>query len=197
MGFELHPSSREGNSLSNVRFTKLQGMGNDFLVVEAEDVALLEPESTDVPGRADTESSAGSPTQLAVSMCNRNYGAGADGLIFVSRSRLADADFASRIFNSDGTEAGVSGNGTRCVAAYVYHKEMWQAPEVRIATVAGIKAGRLVSRAGSQFEFEFDMGKPRLASADVPMALDPPATRVVGYPLHLGGDMIEVTCLSM
>ena len=166
--------------MSDLHFTKLQGMGNDFLIIEVDEVGTLRAAS-----------------QMALEMCHRNYGAGADGLIFITRARHADADFASRIFNSDGTEAGVSGNGTRCVAAYVYHRGMWQAPEVRIATAAGIKAGRLVSRAGSQFEFEFDMGKPRLASADVPMALDPPATRVVGYPLHLGGDMIEVTCLSM
>ena len=197
MGFELHPSSREGNALSNVRFTKLQGMGNDFLVVEAEDVALLAPESTDVPGRADTESSAGSPAQLAVSMCNRNYGAGADGLIFVSRSRLAGDDFASRIFNSDGSEAGVSGNGTRCLAAYLYYEGLWSEPEVDIDTQAGVKRGRLVSRQGSRFEFEFDMGKPDLSSRAVPMALDHPRDRVVSYPLHLGGDMFDVTCLSM
>src|ERR1700754_2312581 len=90
-------------------FTKLQGMGNDFLIVEVDDV--------------DRWTMAG---QTAIEMCNRNYGAGADGLIFVSGARTDAADFDSRIFNSDGSEAGISGNGTRCVAAYVYFKKGWQ-----------------------------------------------------------------------
>lgn len=161
-------------------FTKLQGMGNDFLVVEVDDVSVL----------PDAE-------RLAVELCNRNYGAGADGLIFVARAKDAAADFDSRIFNSDGSEAGVSGNGTRCVAAYVYDKALWTEPAVRIATAAGVKRGRLAARDGHRFEFEFDMGEPRLSSEAVPMALDFPLEHVVRYPLHIGGDMIEVTCLSM
>lgn len=161
-------------------FTKLQGMGNDFLIVAVDEVEAL-------PGAE----------PLAIEMCHRNYGAGADGLIFVTRARTAAADFDSRIFNSDGSEAGISGNGTRCVAAYVYFKQLWHDPEVRIHTAAGIKHGRLVARNGDRFEFEFDMGRPRLDSEAVPMLLDSPLEHVVRYPLHIGGDMIEVTCLSM
>src|ERR1051325_10435661 len=130
-------------------------MGNDFLVVEADDVSEL----------PDAE-------RLAVEWCNRNYGAGADGLIFVAKAKGEAADFNSRIFNSDGSEAGVSGNGTRCVAAYVYYKERWTDAAVRIATAAGVKRGRLAARDGHRFEFEFDMGEPRLSSEAVPMALD-------------------------
>jgi diaminopimelate epimerase len=166
--------------VNNTRFTKLQGMGNDFLVVEVEEIESLP-----------------APDELALQMCNRNYGAGADGLIFVTPSHEAGADFASRIFNSDGSEAGVSGNGTRCVAAYLYHAGRWNEQEIRIQTAAGVKRGRLISRQGVRFEFEFDMGKPDLSSLGVPMALDRPLERVVRYPLHLGGDMLEVTCLSM
>jgi diaminopimelate epimerase len=166
--------------LNNIRFTKLQGMGNDFLVVEVEEIESLP-----------------APDELALQMCNRNYGAGADGLVFVTPSNEAGADFASRIFNSDGSEAGVSGNGTRCVAAYLYQAGLWNEQEIKIRTAAGVKHGRLVSRQGVRFEFEFDMGKPDLSSLGVPMALGRPHERVVRYPLHLGGDMIEVTCLSM
>ena len=166
--------------MNNTRFTKLQGMGNDFLVVEIEEI-----ESLFAPG------------DLALQMCNRNYGAGADGLVFVGPSREAGADFTSRMFNSDGSEAGVSGNGTRCVAAYLYQAGLWKEQEIRIQTAAGVKRGRLISRQGVRFEFEFDMGKPDLSSLGVPMALDHPLERVVRYPLHLGGDMLEVTCLSM
>ena len=166
--------------MSERHFTKLQGMGNDFLIVEVDEVSAL-------PDAA----------RLARAMCHRHYGAGADGLIFVARAQGDEADFDSRIFNSDGSEAGVSGNGTRCVAAYVYFKKLWLDRDVRIATAAGIKRGRLAAQDGHRFEFEFDMGEPRLHSEAVPMLLDFPLEHVVRYPLHLGGDMIEVTCLSM
>src|SRR5258708_4878199 len=167
-------------TLSGLQFTKLQGMGNDFLVVEVAELAKV----------VDAKN-------LAIAMCQRNYGAGADGLIFVAPAEDSGVDFQSRIFNSDGSEAGISGNGTRCVAAYVYSKRLWSAPAVRIGTAAGVKVGALANRDGERFEFEFDMGVPRLASFDVPMALDFPLDQVVRYPLHIGGDMIEVTCLSM
>ncbi len=166
--------------MESIEFTKLQGMGNDFLIVEVEDVSSL---------RAARE--------MARAMCSRNFGAGADGLIFVTRARHGDADFASRIFNSDGSEAGVSGNGTRCLAAYLYYKGLWGDPQIRIATASGVKTGRLVARDGTHFDFEFAMGEPRFSSVDVPMALERPLDRVVRYPLRIGGDVLEVTCLSM
>jgi diaminopimelate epimerase len=166
--------------VSEIKFTKLQGLGNDFLVIEADDVGSLR-----------------SASEMARLLCNRNFGAGADGVIFLTHSRHDDADFASRIYNSDGSEAGVSGNGVRCVAAYLYYKRLWDQPEVRIATAAGVKHGRLVGRERAMFEFEFDMGTPRFSSDDVPMALDHRLAQVVRYPLRLGGDVLEVTCLSM
>lgn len=166
--------------MADLGFTKAQGMGNDFLIIEVEDIALLH-----------------TATELAVQMCERNYGAGADGIVFVTRVRNDRADFSSRIFNADGSEAGVSGNGTRCAAAYLYYAGLWSEPKIRIATAAGVKYGRLVSREGTRFEFEFDMGRPVLSSEAVPMTLSSPLEEVVRYPLNLGGDLIEVTCLSM
>lgn len=166
--------------MSDIRFIKAQGMGNDFLIIEVDDVATLQNVGT-----------------TARQMCQRNYGAGADGIVFVTRARQPHADFASRIFNADGSEAGVSGNGTRCAAAFLFHSGMWSDPQVRIDTAAGVKQGRLVAREGSRFEFEFDMGRPSLPSEAVPMSVTPAIDRVVRYPLHLGGDLLEVTCLSM
>lgn len=164
----------------DIKFTKTQGMGNDFLIVEVEDVDELQ-----------------SASELAREMCQRNYGAGADGVVFVTRARNKEADFASRIFNADGSEAGVSGNGTRCAAAYLYYAGLWSEHEIRIATAAGVKHGRMVSRSGNRFDFEFDMGKPNLSSESVPMNISPRLEPVVRYPLHIGGDVVEVTCLSM
>lgn len=166
--------------MSNIEFTKTQGMGNDFLIVEVEDVDALQTAS-----------------ELAREMCQRNYGAGADGIVFVTRARREHSDFASRIFNADGSEAGVSGNGTRCAAAYLYHAGLWSAPEIRIATAAGVKHGRMVSRAGTRFEFEFDMGRPSFSSESVPMNISPPLEQVARYPLRTGGEVVEVTCFSM
>lgn len=166
--------------MADLEFTKTQGMGNDFLIIEVEDIVPLQ-----------------TAAELAVQMCERNYGAGADGIVFVSRTRDDSADFSSRIFNADGSEAGVSGNGTRCAAAYLYYAGLWGEPEIRIATAAGVKYGRLVSREGTRFEFEFDMGQPAFSSEAVPMTLSSPLEEVVRYPLNLGGDLLEVTCLSM
>jgi diaminopimelate epimerase len=166
--------------VSDIRFTKAQGMGNDFLIIEVDDVAALPTAS-----------------KLAREMCERNYGAGADGIVFVCRAGRDDTDFASRIFNADGSEAGVSGNGTRCTAAYLYFAGLWREPLIKIATAAGVKRGRLVDREGPRFEFEFDMGKPNLSSESVPMSVTPSIEPVVKYPLRLGADVLEVTCLSM
>jgi diaminopimelate epimerase len=166
--------------VSDLKFTKAHGLGNDFLIIESADVSTLRTAS-----------------ELAREMCQRNYGAGADGIVFVAPARHQDADFASRIFNADGSEAGVSGNGTRCAAAYLFYAGLWSAPRVRIATAAGIKFGRLVSRRGTSFEFEFDMGRPDLSSEAVPISINPPVEHVIRFPLHLGGDIYEVTCLSM
>jgi diaminopimelate epimerase len=166
--------------VGELRFTKVQGLGNDFLIIPADDVESLK----------------GAPA-LARSMCERNYGAGADGIVFVAPPVKPGAAFASRIFNADGSEAEISGNGTRCAAAYLYHTKRWSEPEIRIETVAGTKTGRLVKRSGSRFDFEFDMGAPRLSSVDLPMILDYPLPKVVGYDLMLGGEIFEVTCVSM
>ena len=166
--------------MSEIRFMKLQGLGNDFLVISVEDVSAL---------RAARE--------LARQMCDRNFGAGADGIVFVTRARHSDSDFATRIFNSDGSEAGISGNGTRCVAAYLYYTGMWTETQVRIATATGVKTGTLVARQATRFDFEFDMGVPRFASVDVPIVLDRPLSNVIGHPLTIGGESFEVTCMSM
>jgi diaminopimelate epimerase len=163
-----------------MKFTKLQGLGNDFLIIPVENVNHLNQ-----------------PEKLAQEICQRNYGAGADGIVFVSKVQTQEAEFASRIFNADGSEAEISGNGTRCVAAYFYYKGLWAGPSIRIATVAGVKIGRLVERQGLRFDFEFDMGMPKLSSQDIPISLEPPLDQVVKYPLIMGGDIQEITCTSM
>jgi diaminopimelate epimerase len=163
-----------------MEFTKLQGIGNDFLVTVVDDV-----------------SSIGAINELARGICDRHFGAGADGLIVADCRQGSTADFRSRIFNADGGEAEVSGNGTRCLAAYLYYSGLWALPDVRISTAAGVKTGRLVSYEGLRYEFEFNMGKPILASREIPVEIEPPSDRVVGYKLVASGTEYEITCTSM
>jgi diaminopimelate epimerase len=138
-------------------FTKLQAHGNDFLIVDFEAI----PEASTL-------------SDLAVAMCDRHFGAGADGLVVTGRSEDPTHEWWSRIFNADGGEAEVSGNGTRCLAAWLDSTRRWrhESETVRIGTVAGVKVVRRVGD-GS---FEAEMGRPALASVEIPIRVDP-ATR--------------------
>ena len=173
-------ASDNGQVLHMTEFTKLQAMGNDFLVTMVEDVA----EAAEAPS-------------LARRMCSRNFGAGADGLIVVDRKIKAGTSFSSRIFNADGSEAEISGNGTRCVAAYLYYSGLWSGPEIGIATAAGPKRGVLVRRDGPRFDFSFDMGAPEFRSDKIPVALDPALDFVIDQPLDLGTETVRFTSVSM
>jgi diaminopimelate epimerase len=167
---------------AKMRFSKLQAMGNDFVVVEAAEIAA----GVD-PGR------------LARDVCDRHFGAGADGLVVVEPAVGGEADWRSRIFNADGSEAEVSGNGTRCLAAFLDAAGRWprDAETVRIATVAGVKLVRKVAGEGTGRRFEMEMGVPSLASDAIPMRLDPPAERVVAHALDVDGIRYSVTALSV
>src|SRR6266403_3003319 len=103
-------------------FTKFHGFGNDYLVIRSDDLNEL-----------------GDPGAFAKRICDRHYGAGADGIALVSQSENSDADFHVRIFNPDGSEAGLSGNGTRCAAAYLHYANQWAEKELRLSTRTGIK----------------------------------------------------------
>src|SRR6266508_1531300 len=107
-----------------MRFQKFQALGNDFLIVRERDLPSRDFSLPD----------------LARHACNRHFGVGADGLeLLLDPPPGTPADFAVRLFNADGGETPISGNGTRCVAAYLYLVEKWEGPEVRIATGAGVK----------------------------------------------------------
>jgi diaminopimelate epimerase len=127
-----------------IPFAKAQAVGNDFLVVEWTALEELGYAERDLP-------------ELARRICDRRFGVGADGLEVVFPSEGANAHI--RIFNSDASEAEISGNGTRCVAAWLIAERA--VPEtLRISTAAGVKSLRLLAREGNVFEFEMGMGKP-------------------------------------
>lgn len=164
-----------------MRFIKFHGYGNDYIVFEAstlEGIASL--------------------NDFARRVCDRHYGAGADGITVVSRAESEAADFVVRIFNPDGSEAELSGNGTRCTAAYLYYRELWSREELRLSTRAGVKLYRLRERIGRGcFLFESELGQPKFDSASIPMLTTEARERVMDYPLEIEGEHFSVTALAM
>lgn len=159
-------------------FVKFHGIGNDFILVDARRL------SRDWPA-------------LARAMCNRNFGVGADGLIIALLSSRAHAGM--RIFNPDGSEAEMCGNGIRCFARFLLEDGIMH-PDTRRLTVetpAGLQELE-VRREGDRFLVQVNMGQPRLAPAEIPVDLPPEKyDRVVDYPLTLDGHRLDITCISM
>lgn len=166
-----------------MRFTKFHGFGNDYLVFEAEQLA-----------------GTGDVGDFARRICNRHYGAGGDGIAVLSEpSASADGfDFQVRIFNPDGSEAGMSGNGTRCAAAYLFFHGLWTQDRVRLQTSNGVKRYTLRERTGpGSFVFDSELGQPRLDSVSIPMITGAPLDQVIDYPLPIGDQTLPVTALQM
>src|ERR1022692_1839982 len=135
-----------------IPFTKAHGAKNDFLLTR----------SGEAPG--------GGLPAIAQAICDRHTGVGADGWMLIEPASAADYDAAIRLFNSDGSEAEISGNGTRCAAAFlIAHGH--QKDEVRVRTGAGIKRLRLLERADLRFVFEMNMGRPEFTAERFQLAL--------------------------
>jgi diaminopimelate epimerase len=138
-----------------VPFTKAHGAGNDFLLTWA----------TDAPRT-------GLP-ELARAICDRHTGVGADGWLLVKSAKVEDGYNASiRLFNADGSEPELSGNGTRCAAAFLLDTGLVNAAELRIATGAGVKHLRVIEQDGLKFQFEMNMGRPAYRDENLRLALD-------------------------
>jgi diaminopimelate epimerase len=161
-------------------FAKLEGLGNDFLVVSAE--------------AAEGRSLFG----LSQQICDRHYGIGADGLLIYSQEDPASgADFKMRIFNADGGEAELSGNGLRCLAAFLFSEGLAENPVVRIGTLAGLKVLRLTDSAPPEYRFEVDMGEPILEPSRIAFKPSPESASLIAFPLPVGGEIHSVTISSM
>ena len=164
-----------------VAFIKFHGFGNDYIVIDANQFRELNGLG-----------------EFARRICNRHYGAGADGIAVVSPSQNQSADFQVRIFNPDGSEASLSGNGTRCAAAYLYYQRLWQADELRLSTRAGIKRYALrEDDSKGRFVFDSELGQPKFDSASIPMLTDRPLDKVIDYDLNVDGESLMVTALQM
>lgn len=158
-------------------FTKWQGCGNDFVLVDARRMGLPS-----------------APDALSRRVCDRHYGVGADGLIFVLPSERAD--FCMRIFNADGSEAEMCGNGIRCFARLVYDEGMTAKETFTVETGAGVLTPRIVKTDGAAAGVEVDMGAPVLEADRIPVA-GFGAARVVEEPIEALGRRWTATCVSM
>lgn len=178
-----------------MRFTKLHGYGNDYLVFEAAELkgAGLSNGFERV--------GAGEPFfEFVRRVCDRHFGVGSDGVAVVEPlGGGEEADFRLRIFNPDGGEAAMSGNGSRCAAAYLHYAGLWSDEELRFSTRAGVKRYRLRGRLGEgAFRFEAEIGRPRFDSASIPMLTGEPHAEVREYTLALpGGEIVRITALQM
>lgn len=169
--------------MADIEFCKFHGFGNDYIVIE--DSSL--PEGADVSG-------------LAAAMCERNTGVGADGIAVVLQCAEGEADFECRIINPDGSEAGFSGNGTRCAVAYLYFKGIWEKESLRLKTLSGVKDYTYLGRSGNSFRYLAELGKPKFASAEIPFVPDSAGTElaeVIDHPIAAGVRNLEISCVNV
>jgi len=159
-----------------MKFTKMHGAGNDYIYIE------------------DLKEKVKNPSKLAAGMSNRNFGVGSDGLILILKSRIAD--FRMRMFNSDGSESEMCGNGIRCFAKYVYDHKLTDKEEIDIETGGGVKHLKLKLKNGFVDAVRVDMGEPVLQRERIPMIGE--LGMVISEDLHLpDGVTFNITAVSM
>ena len=166
-----------------IEFTKYQGLGNDFILIDNrhQSEPLVSPEQ-------------------AMQMCDRNFGIGADGVIFALPG-TSNADYTMRIFNSDSSEPQMCGNGIRCLAKFLADLEhrdgkINQIPSsvrYKIDTLAGVMTPEILADG----QVKVDMGKPRLLAKEIPTTLAKADEKVVNVPLSVAEQSWPVTCVSM
>lgn len=158
-----------------IKFTKMHGLGNDYVYIDA------------INQNIENESS------LAQFVSNRHFGIGSDGLILICKSDVAD--FKMRMFNSDGSEAEMCGNGIRCVGKFVYDKGLTNKTIVEIETLAGIKTLILNTKDGKVETARVDMGEPILEAEKIPVISNEiPVKNLI---LNAEGEKFKFTCVSM
>ena len=157
-------------------FTKWQGTGNDFVMIDC----LKEPEADYV--------------SAAVELCDRHYGIGADGILLVLPSDKAD--IRMQIINADGSEAEMCGNGIRCFASYVYEKGYVKFEEFTVETGAGILVPKIMEKHGAGAMVKVDMGEPILEGEKIPVA-GYGMNRIVAEPITVKDKEFKMTCVSM
>ena len=158
-----------------MRFTKMHGIGNDYIFVNCFEEVVQDPE------------------RLALLMSQQHFGVGSDGLVLIESSETAD--FAMRIFNADGSEAEMCGNAARCIGKFVYERGMTQKTELTLETKAGIRELVLTVEKGKVTRVRVDMGSPELNPRNI--AVDLPGEIVLRHRLQILGQNWYITCVNM
>ncbi|MDA8402513.1 MAG: diaminopimelate epimerase [Deltaproteobacteria bacterium] len=171
----------------NIKFTKLQGAGNDYLYLDAiNDLSSCVSDAPDFYNR------------LAVKISDRHFGAGSDGIIIIlPPSSGNEADFRMRMFNADGSEGEMCGNGIRCFAKYVYDRHLTDKKNINIETLAGIKTVEvfLYGGMGTVKEARVFMGLPEFKTEKVPANFG--KSEIINEKIDAGGKEFEISCVSM
>lgn len=158
-----------------MKFTKMEGLGNDYVYVNCFEETVENPE------------------QLAVKVSDRHFGIGSDGLILIKPSDVAD--FCMDMYNADGSRSEMCGNGIRCVAKYVYDKGLTDKTNISVETLAGIKYLDLKVENGKVSMVTVNMGAPELIPAKIPVKSDKDI--LVSEPITVDGKEYKMTCVSM
>lgn len=159
-----------------MKFTKMHGLGNDYVYIDG------------ISGNAVEQ-----PSQLAIQMSDRHFGIGGDGIVLILPSSTADARM--RMFNTDGSESEMCGNAIRCVGKYLYDHHLLQKETLTIETLAGIKHLTLNIHNHLVKTVRVDMGEPILDSCQIPVLSD--SSPVIRKPVEVNGHRYEFTAVSM
>ena len=162
-----------------IAFTKYHGLGNDFVLIDNRH----QPEPCLTPAQA-------------IEWCDRHFGIGADGIIFALPGQDG-TDYTMRIFNCDGSEPEMCGNGIRCLARFIADLEAAETGAARAAYQIHTLAGVITPKLEADGQITVDMGLPRLIAAEIPTTLAAPHEKVIDLPLEAAGQTWQVTCVSM
>ncbi len=166
-----------------LNFTKMEGLGNDYVYVNCFKETIE------------------NPSELSKKVSDRHFGIGSDGLILIKPSETAD--FTMEMYNADGSQSEMCGNGIRCVGKYVYDYGLTDKEEISVETLAGIKYLKFVidkkddNHRGTVAMVTVNMGEPIFKPEDVPVAIDDDLEKVVDYPVVIDGNEYNITCVSM
>ena len=161
--------------MDRLKFTKMHGAGNDYIYINCFEETVKDPE------------------KLAIKVSDRHFGIGSDGLILISPSDKAD--FKMNIYNADGSEGMMCGNGIRCVSKYVYDNGMTDKDEISVETRSGIKLIKMNVENGKVVSARVNMGEPILEAEKIPTKFD--GENVIRQKLTIDEKEYEVTCVSM
>lgn len=160
-----------------MRFTKMHGLGNDYVYVNCFKEKIE------------------NPPEAARYVSDRHFGVGSDGLIMINPSEKAD--FEMEMYNADGSRAEMCGNGIRCVAKYVYDYGLTDQTAISVETLGGIKYLDLTVEDGKVELVKVDMGKPELESGKIPIVMEHPSDKVIAAPIVVDGKEYRMTGISM